>query len=170
MKYYSFLVLLISILLGSCNTSTPTDNGSDSTQEQAVVFPNTSFTKAIAYHFEDLNGRSIITDKGELNPTVKKAKELNTAEIDLFLKAINDDNTYGGVYTRCFKPRLGVVFYDKGNPVAHVSICFECSQQHSSPLIQAYANTPVEAHGYSEEGLRKLTGFCRQLGFGQCGE
>jgi len=164
-----FLLLLIALFVFRC--AAPTEEPTDTKQEKkAVVFPDASFTSVVAYHFEDLQGNPIIDRKGQLNPSVKKEKKLDQEEIAFLLQTLNNNDTYGGAYTRCFKPRLGIVFYDKTTPVAHVSICFECSQLHASPLIKAYSEAPIGQHGYSELGLRKLTSFCHKLGFGQCSE
>lgn len=162
-KFFFFIILLLTLF--SCGESTQSSGNEDN---KGVVFPNATYTKVVAYHFEDLSGKGIIDENGELNPTVKKEKELDKDQIDDFLKTINKEKTYGGESTRCFKPRLGVVFYNGTTAVAHVSICFECSQQVSTPAILAYTQAPNS--GYSEEGFRTLTSFCRHLGFGQCGE
>jgi hypothetical protein len=170
MKYYLLLSLisLCIVLFNSCDS--PSSKATPSIENTGVVFPNAKYTSVTAYHFEDLKGKPIISKEGVLNPTIKKEKELTEEEINSFLATINDSKTYGGLYTRCFKPRLGLVFYNEDKAVAHISICFECSQQTAFPLIKAYAETPAAAHGYSEEGFRKLTDFCHGLGFGQCGE
>jgi len=166
MKAPKFLLFFaLTLTLSSCGETTQV---SGNEKLKGVVFPNATYTKVVAYHFEDLSGKAIIDENGELNPTVKKEKELDEDLIKAFLKTINKEKTYGGESTRCFKPRLGVVFYNGATPVAHISICFECSQQVSTPAILAYTQAPNS--GYSEEGFRTLTGFCRQLGFGQCGE
>lgn len=169
MKHFLLLplVFLCSIFFQSCDSS----SSSNITKESlGVVFPDVDYTSVTAYHFEDLEGNPIIDKKGNLNPTIKKEKVLEEDEVHSFLSTINDETTYGGMYTRCFKPRLGLVFYKGKEAVAHISICFECSQQMASPQIKAYANAPVGAHGYSEKGFEKLTTFCHKLGFGQCGE
>lgn len=162
-----FLAFLCLVLFNSCDSSAPTNPKSE---KEGVVFPNASYTSVTAYHFEDLEGEAIISKEGVLNPTIKKEKELTEKEINTFLATINDTKTYGGLYTRCFKPRLGLVFYNEKKAVAHISICFECSQQTAFPLIKAHLEAPTGAHGYSEEGFRNLTNFCHSLGFGQCGE
>jgi hypothetical protein len=162
-----FLSFLCLVLCNSCDSSSSTDSKSEN---RGVVFPNTNYTSVVAYHFEGLEGNEIINKDGVLNPTIKKEKELTEKEIQTFLKIINNHKTYGGLYTRCFKPRLGLVFYNEDKAVAHISICFECSQQTAFPLIKAHADAPSGAHGYSEEGFRNLTTFCHNLGFGQCGE
>lgn len=169
MKHFLLLILtfLCLVLFNSCDSSAPTNQ---KPKDEGVVFPNASYTSVTAYHFDDLEGNGIIDKNGVLNPTIKKEKELTEEEINTFLKTINDNKTYGGLYTRCFKPRLGLVFYNKDKAVAHISICFECSQQTAFPLIKAHVDAPVGAHGYSEEGFRNLTNFCHSLGFGQCGE
>lgn len=164
-----FLFLLLPLFVLSCSSPTE-ESTTDKKEPKAVIFPDASFTSAVAYHFEDLQGNPIIDKKGKLNPSVKKEKQLDQTEIDFLLQTLNNNDTYGGAYTRCFKPRLGIVFYDKMEPVAHVSICFECSQQHAQPMIKAYSEAPIGQHGYSELGLRKLTSFCHKLGFGQCSE
>lgn len=161
------LAFLCTLLFNSCNSSSPTNSEPPNT---GVVFPNAKYTSVTAYHFEGLEGNGIISKEGVLSPTIKKEKELTEEEINSFLTTINDHKTYGGLYTRCFKPRLGLVFYNGDKVVAHISICFECSQQTAFPLIKAYVNAPKGAHGYSEDGFRNLTSFCHSLGFGQCGE
>lgn len=170
MKHFTplFLSLFYILTLSSCQPVESTNT--TEVDDVGVVFPNCTYSKVVAYHFEDLEGNPIIDKEGELNPTVKKERRLNKKEITNFLSVINNEDTYGGIYTRCFRPRLGIVFYDGTIPIAHISICFECSQQSSSLKIKAYATAPVGEHGYSEEGFRNLTTFCRKLGFGQCGE
>lgn len=165
-KLYIPVLLLIVLFISSCGEMIPKEE-----VPKGVVFPDVEYSKVIAYHFEDLEGGYIIDENGELNSTVKKQKELSENEIERFLETMNNKNSYGGIYTRCFKPRLGVVFYDAAaKPVAQVSICFQCNQQMSTPLIKAHLEASAGTHGYSEEGFRDLTTLCRKLGFGQCGE
>jgi len=169
MKHYLLLssTLLCILFFNSCD-SFPQPN--PNVEDKGVVFPNANYTSVTAYHFEDLEGNPIISKEGILNPTIKKEKALTEEETQTFLAVINNNKTYGGLYTRCFKPRLGLVFYNENKAVAHISICFECSQQTAFPSIKAHVDAPTGAHGYSEEGFRKLTSFCHELGFGQCGE
>ena len=162
-----FLTFLCFTFFNSCDSRSSINS---KPENKGVEFPNATYTSVIAYHFEDLEGNGIIDKNGILNPTIKKEKELTEKEINTFLTTINDKTTYGGLYTRCFKPRLGLVFYNEDKAVAHISICFECSQQIAFPLIKAHVDAPTGAHGYSEEGFRNLTDFCHSLGFGQCGE
>jgi hypothetical protein len=160
------IFLITAVILTSC-----TEPAAEKTGPESFVFPHTEYTKVVAYHFEDLNGGHIIDKNGKLNQTVKKEKTLNASEVASFLEMINSHETYGGTYTRCFRPRLGFVFYDENNKTtAHISICFECSQQMSKPLVKAYADASHGQHGYSDKGFMDLTGFCKRLGFGQCGE
>ena len=86
MKFYIPLLLLMGLFLGSCNESAPEAEAAP----QGVVFPNTEYSKVIAYHFEDIEGGYIIDKKGALNPTVKKQKELSEGEIEFFLTNINN--------------------------------------------------------------------------------
>lgn len=163
-----FLLAFLSIVFFNRCDLVP--SSSSESKETGVVFPNTRFTSVTAYHFEGIEGASIINKEGILNPTIKKEKKLTKEEVNSFLRTINDPKTYGGLYKECFKPRLGLVFYNENKAVAHISICFECSQQNAFPLIKAYTDTPTDAHGYSAEGFLNLTRFCHHLGFGQCGE
>jgi hypothetical protein len=170
MKRHLFfsLAFLCTVIFNNCNSSSSPANPEP--PNTGVVFPNAKYTSVVAYHFEDLEGHGIINKEGVLNPSIKKEKELTEEEINSFLAKINDSKTYGCLYTRCFKPRLGLVFYNEKRAGAHISIFFECSQQTAFPLIKAYEDTPEGTHGYSEEGFRNLTNFCHNLGFGQCGE
>jgi hypothetical protein len=162
-------ILPAIILLGaalafwwSCGNSTDVL----ATKTPGVVFPNTEYSKAVAYHYLGEKGEHIIQN-GKLVGTVLSEKVLDKEKVDRFLQVVNDSNSYGNDHTRCFRPHLGVVFYDKNDkPKAHVSICFECNVLYASPEILAC--TQKELRGFSHDGLRQLVAFCKELAFGHC--
>lgn len=163
MRKFLLGALAAASIFQACGEKT-TANGS----KQGVVFPSVTYSKAVAYHYEGNDGKYIV-EKGQLNGHVYKEQELSKTQIDQFLGMMNNPDSYGGTPTRCFKPHLGVVFYDaQGKAVAHSSICFMCNNQYSSPAIQAEKQSAQ--NGFSEEGRRQLIEFCKGLSFGQCGD
>jgi len=143
-------------------------------KRQGKVFPNFEYSKVVAYDYDGSDQGSAIIEKGKLHNSVKKEQELSKEQIAGLLDALNDQGSYGEDITRCFKPHLGVVFYDaQGKAKAQISICFLCNQHNSFPLIAAQEtvrnNHPKEFHGYSKEGKRKLMDFCKSLDFSNCG-
>jgi hypothetical protein len=136
--------------------------------ELGGIFPDVDYDKAIAYHFEDLNGQAIVLENGKLNKTIKKQKELTEENTRDFLQTINSAETYGAKDCgQCFLPRFGVVFYKEKEVAAHISICLECGHQKASVEVGAQANVE-NGNCYSAVGLGKLTKLCKKLGFGQC--
>jgi hypothetical protein len=90
------------------------------------------------------------------------------------LTILNDSLSYGGDIARCFKPHMGLVFFDENQKAkAQISICFLCNQHNSFPLITAQENVrnnhPNKLYGYSEKGREKLIKLCNSLGFSNCG-
>lgn len=160
------LLLLAVVVLASCSSEN---------KIEGVVFPNTEYSKVVAYDYEGLQGDNIYDFKNQkLYHSIKNEQELSKEQINNLLDVLNDTKTYGGDVTRCFKPRLGVVFYDAaGKAKAEISICFECNQHQSTPSIlaqgQAKAASAMSLHGYSNEGRQKLVDFCKSLNFTNCG-
>lgn len=161
------LLWIIIIYCGVGCTTNPFNPVTEESLELRGIFPNADYDKAIAYHFEDLNGRLIVSEKGKLNPTIKKQKELTEKETRDFLQVINKSETYGGNCANCYFPRFGVVFYKQKEIVAHISICLQCGHQKASLEVGAQANLE-NGNCYSAVGLDKLTRLCKKLGFGQC--
>ncbi len=111
----------------------------NSCKEKAWI--NFSYDEASAYYYENYRVDSLPYDapiifNGKLNPTVynKQGEKLNEKQIEYLDKALHGD--YGlpeGSFADCYNPRHGVVFYLKGKPVAHVSICFDCKRLVATP-------------------------------------
>ncbi|MCP4442150.1 MAG: hypothetical protein GY810_24835 [Aureispira sp.] len=161
------LVLLSSSLFMVACTSTTTENN----DHLVDSFPSVEYSKVVAYHYDGSSGQNNnIIENGKLHPKILKEQELSEAKVQSFLEIVNDRNTYQGTYTRCFRPHLGIVFYDKDNkPKAHMSICFECNVHVSTPEDKMWHELSQEGlHGYSFEGRRKLVQFCKSLDFGHC--
>jgi hypothetical protein len=160
------LFILFVAVFSSCSTDQ---------KISGVVFPNTEYSKVVAYDYEGLKGENIYDFKNQkLYHTIKNEQELSGEQISNLLDVLNDEKSYGGDVTRCFKPRLGVVFYDaQGKAKAEISICFECNQHQSTPTIlaqeSAKAASAMSFHGYSNEGRQKLVDFCKSLNFTNCG-
>jgi hypothetical protein len=162
------LSLFMALSFNSCKNDLPT------VKREGKVFPNFEYSKVVAYDYDGAGKGDLIIEKGKIHHTVKKEQELSKEQIAGLLDVLNDQGSYGEDVYRCFKPHLGVVFYDaQGKAKAQISICFLCNTHNSFPLIAAQetvrANHPKEFHGYSKEGKRKLMDFCKSLNFSNCG-
>jgi len=172
MIFFRHLLLLGSLSLvfifTSCNEKTNAINDSNT----IIKFPSTSFVRAIAYDYEGSSGQNIY-EHGKKFHGIKKEQILASNQVDNLLDILNDKGSYGGNISRCFKPRLGVIFYDKEDKVVgQVSICFECNSQQSTPAIKAKEIMTVETgnSGFSDAGRSKLIEFCKSLSFSNCGQ
>jgi hypothetical protein len=160
------IFLLIFFIL-SCNTESKEEKRS------SKIFPGFNYTKAIAYDYDGSEKGDLIIEKGKLHPSVKKEFTLSKEQTEALLVALNDTLSYGADYSRCFKPHMGIVFYDENDkPKAQISICFLCNQHNSFPLISAQEKVrnshPEKLHGYSDKGRKALINLCRSLNFSNC--
>jgi hypothetical protein len=137
------------------------------------VFPGFNYAKAVAYDYDGSEKGDLIIEKGKIHSSVKKQVILSKEQTEELLAALNDTLSYGADISRCFKPHLGIVFYDENdNPKAQISICFLCNQHNSFPLISAQEkaknSSPAKLHGYSDKGREILIKLCNSLGFSNC--
>lgn len=168
MKTIVLFLLSISLFVVACGDS---EHNTNKNSNLSDGFPGVDYSRVVAYHYDGSNGqKNNIIENGKLHPNVIKEQELSEGKIQSLLEIVNDRNTYQGTYTRCFKPHLGIVFYDQNNtPKAHMSICFECNVHVSTPEDKMWHELAQEGqHGYSFEGRRKLIQFCKGLDFGHC--
>lgn len=122
----------------------------DSSLKVQVAFPGVDYSRAVAYAYDGKNGASV-AEKGVLNSTIQREKELSTAEIQRFLDILNKPQSYGGTGARCFMPHLGVVFYNAANEiVAQVSICLLCNNLVAMPELEA--TKLAKSGAFSEAG------------------
>lgn len=171
MKSLSYIFIL-SIFFLACND---TESGpSNQQRNRGVTFPSQEYSRVVAYEFEDQQGNYII-NKGKLNNTIIDSVEISSSKAQQVVDILNDPNTYGGTPTRCFIPRMGLVYYDaKNRPVGHVSICLQCDHLGAVPTIAASRATLDPSgnprHGFSSQGRRKITQLCRSFNFVHCRE
>jgi hypothetical protein len=161
------VIIFFLVIVQSCKT--------DITQEKSSskIFPGFNYSKAVAYDYDGSEKGDLVIEKGKIHPSVKKQIILSNEQTEELLTALNDTISYGADISRCFKPHMGVVFYDENDkPKAQISICFLCNQHNSFPLISAQEkvriSNPAKLHGYSDEGRAKLIKFCQSLGFSNC--
>jgi hypothetical protein len=163
----STVAICFLITLHACRTDIQEE------RRKGKVFPGFSFSKAVAYDYDGSEKGDLVIEKGKIHPSVKKQVILSKEQTEELLAALNDTLSYGADITRCFKPHLGVVFYDENNIAkAQISICFLCNQHNSFPLIGAQENvknaSPARLQGYSDKGRKMLINFCQSLGFSNC--
>jgi len=130
----SFIVLILFI---GCNDSFTLRNQN---------FPNTPFTKVIAYQFETGNNDVLLT-----NDT---GKTLSKQQVNTLLNIFNEPGYFDDrLGLRCFKPDLKFVFYDlKNQPISTIEISFECNQISSFPELE-YQSFSLDGYERMREGL-----------------
>jgi hypothetical protein len=165
--FFGTIVIHFFFLFISCS-------GEQSNPEKiSKIFPGFEYSKAVAYDYDGSEKGDLIIEKGKIHPSVKKKVTLSKEQTEVLLAGLNDTLSYGADITRCFKPHLGVVFYDENdNPKAQISICFLCNQHNSFPLISAQEKVrsrhPQKLHGYSDKGREILMDLCNSLNFSNC--
>jgi len=165
--YFFFGTVLLFTILLACKTDVSEQ------KKTPKIFPGFNYTKVVAYDYDGSEKGDLIIEKGKIHSSVKKEVVLNKEQIEEILTILNDSLSYGSDITRCFKPHMGLVFFDENQKAkAQISICFSCNQHNSFPLITAQENVrknhPNKFHGYSDKGREKLIKLCNSLGFSNC--
>ena len=89
-----------------------------------------------SYYQQGTHGRSEVLVNGKLNPTIlnPEGAELDSEQIRLLGHALNGNKNEGpAMPAECYIPHHGIVFYNKSEIVAHISICFMCDRIESVP-------------------------------------
>ena len=155
-----YLLLLPLLLILACERPIQPETGKGQ-------FPENNFHKIIAYEYDGSNQGENIIHKGQLNPKVQAEKTLSPQETQNLIQILNQIESYGGDQARCFRPQLGLVFYNENNQIIeHLSICFECNNFAASTKIKASLQAP--SLGFSNQGRKQLMAFCQNLGFKHC--
>lgn len=93
--------------------------------------------------FYDFGGRpeeeilSIIEKDGKLHKSVIKSTKPDKLTANKFTVSLGQKESYGNGTAACFDPHLGVVYYSKGKPLGHVTICMSCNRLYPSLDIRA---------------------------------
>lgn len=107
---------------------------------QKNPFSKLRFDKVIIYDFSGGKGEedySIINEKGKLAKSVIKEVTLDRNTITTLNQKLESKQSYGAGTASCFEPHLGIVYYYKNKPVAHISVCMDCNRLTSSKDISA---------------------------------
>lgn len=122
---------------------------SNASFSQEKPFSTISFDKVVLYDFSGGKGEgiiSIIDNKGNLAKTVKKKILLDQETVKVLNKKLESRESYGSATASCFDPHLGIVYYFKNKPIAHLSICMDCNRLRSS------RNIPAQNQGKTGKG------------------
>ncbi len=125
MKHLFFYIILLFSTLAFCQNN---------------PFTKLQFDKVIIYDFSGGKGEedySIINGKGKLAKSVIKEVTLDKNTITTLNQKLESKKSYGAGTASCFEPHLGIVYYYKNKPVAHISICMDCNRLESSKDIVA---------------------------------
>lgn len=107
---------------------------------QDKAFSKLQFDKVIMYDFIGGKGAEslyIIDDDGNLSNTARKKVTLDKGTVKILNAKLEDKKSYGAGTAACFIPHLGIVYYLKNKPVAHISVCMDCNRLHSSKDLAA---------------------------------
>ena len=143
---------------------------------QKNPFTKLQFDKVIIYDFSGGKGEedfSIINEKGKLAKSVTKQIVLDKNTIMLLNQKLEDRKSFGAGTASCFDPHLGIVYYYKNKPVAHISICMDCNRLRSSKEIEVQKqgkNGKGEDIYYTLDGMSKsfrnyLNGLLKKYNF-----
>ena len=126
-------------------------------------FPGKAYKKVVAYeltgnHPNDYSWAVFQEQTG-------KKVDLNATQVEAFLRLINNRNNYKTEEMACFEPRIGLVFYDTmDNPVACLSLCMNCHNMCSEPLLELGLEH-VRKTGFNEKALGRLDALFTSWGF-----
>lgn len=120
-------------------------------------FEDSDFDCVVAYHYDGSGGKEIVDEvSGRTRTNYISHDTLSAAETESLLGMLNDASYYGGGVAACFEPHLGIVFYQKGQPAAYLSVCLDCNYLISKPEI-AIAST-----GFSKKGIHFFENFIKE--------
>jgi len=151
------IFVLVVMLVGSVKASAQPEQTSTFDWQK----PEYAQVRAYLYGVEqsDYQPYAIIIE-GRLDSTVQDTTGilLNAKQTTQFLTIVRGKPvSFPEPTSLCFYPHHGIVFYEKAQrPVAHLSICFQCSIYRSFPHLKLPA--------YREVDMAALEKFIRQLG------
>ena len=133
------------------------------------------FNKVIAYDFDGDEEQypSVINTKNKsFNPVVLRQMELNKEQIENLISLLTDSKTYGEGISACFRPHLGIVFYQDSELVYEVDVCLDCNYLNSTTEIPASKakktkledGSDFDLIGFSKTGKMNIIDFCKPLG------
>lgn len=139
------------------------------------------YDSIVAYDFDGRGGVTITNGKDKLDKTAKNGAKLSKLQIDSLLITVADTNTYGGMNSMCFNPRMGIVFYNKGEITSTINICFECNSMVADENLPAMGYHTLigggddyivrsPRYGFTPLGRKRLKAICSQLGLKYCPE
>ena len=117
-------------------------------------FPGQVYHKVIAY---ELNGRyGHARAASVFEAQTGRQVVLTEPQLEEFLSLFNDRKSYGYYEMACFNPRIGLVFYNASNEiVAYLSLCLECNNVRSEPMIDFDLERPSNS-GFTKKTYRQL--------------
>ncbi|MCS6833214.1 MAG: hypothetical protein NZ521_06550, partial [Flammeovirgaceae bacterium] len=78
------------------------------------------------------------------------------------LALLENPSNFGGSDHRCFEPHIGFVFFnDKKQPLAHISLSFDCNKMETSHTIEAIKISG--SNHFSRQGIAKFLIFTHDL-------
>lgn len=111
-------------------------------------FLHLKFDKVVFYDFEGIGekGGLIVDNNGKYLQAIVKQIQLDTTTIKKLNSKLAAKKSYGNGTAACFDPHCGFVYFEKGKPVAQISICLGCNRLYSSIDI------PAQKQGKQGEG------------------
>jgi hypothetical protein len=140
-------------------------------------FDTLHYNRIVAYDFEGSEEPypGVLDKNGNFVPVILAQKLLSQAQADFIISHLANPKTYGGATAACFRPHLGIVFYEGARAVFVVNVCLDCNFLISTSDIPAMSQGQmnagakgeytVPAIGFSETGKSGIRNFCTELGF-----
>jgi hypothetical protein len=120
-------------------------------------FLTLQYDSVLIYDF-DWKGKqesfSIVDESGHLSSGVRNYSRLDRKKYAKLNKLLGEKSSFGQSTAACFEPHLGIVYYQSGKSIAHLSICMGCNRLESSVRIPAQ-----EQGAQISEGVTYYTGI-----------
>jgi hypothetical protein len=152
----SVLLILFCLIVSKLSAQSVLESEGD--------FPTKDVFKVFAYPL-DGNSGSLVVQNGKLSPAVtdKKGIMLTDKQQKELLALLENPSNFGGSDHRCFEPHIGFVFFNnKKQPIAHISVSFDCNDIESSHTIEAIKISGGTNH-FSRQGIAKFLLFAYDL-------
>lgn len=168
-----FLWITALYVLGFALASFNQQATNQSTTDQVL----SSADSVVAYAFNISSGansevmldgassHAIIDLQGALAHNIYLKRSCNAEQQNELLTALLDTSNYTSAHSTCWNPRMGLVYYANAQPIAHASVCLECSQIALSAALgeATYAVDKTMTLGLSPTGMATWSSLCSQL-------
>lgn len=115
----------------------------------------------IEYIYRDEDGKRarvktiVKSDGSVVRSSIKSSARLKKSEAEEFTNRLGNKDSFGLNSAACFDPHFAAIYYSKGKPAAHITICLSCNTYQPSQKIPA----SLVDREYDGEVYRVTSGF-----------